>query len=194
MSLEKRVYSVLLVSAQESFNTAMTEMLPKSSYYPVKFTSSISSAKRQISDREYDFVIVNSPLPDGNGANFAIDTCKTNSSAVLFLIRNELYSELREKVYVHGVFTLSKPTSKPTILTALNWLSSAREKLRSFEKKTISIEEKMEEIRIVNRAKWLLISQLNMDEPEAHRHIEKTAMDRCISRKAVAEEIINTYK
>ena len=55
-------------------------------------------------------------------------------------------------------------------------------------------EEKMEEIRIVNRAKWLLISELKMDEPQAHRYIEKQAMDRCISKKEVAEEIIRTYR
>ena len=76
---------------------------------------------------------------------------------------------------------------------ALSWLSSARERLRKSEKKTLSIEEKMEEIRIVNRAKWLLISELKMDEQGAHRYIEKQAMDRCISKRIVAEEIIKTY-
>lgn len=79
------------------------------------------------------------------------------------------------------------------MLTALEWLSSARERLRKFEKKSLSIEEKMEEIRIVNRAKWLLISELKMDEPTAHRFIEKQAMDRCITKRKVAEEIIKTY-
>ena len=72
-------------------------------------------------------------------------------------------------------------------------LLSAREKLRKTEKKTLSIEEKMEEIRIVNRAKWLLIGELKLDESEAHRYIEKQAMDRCVSKRVVAEEIIKTY-
>ena len=65
--------------------------------------------------------------------------------------------------------------------------------MRKSEKKALSIEEKMEEIRIVNRAKWLLISELKMDEQGAHRYIEKQAMDRCISKRIVAEEIIKTY-
>jgi response regulator NasT len=51
----------------------------------------------------------------------------------------------------------------------------------------------MEEIRIVNRAKWILINELSMSEPEAHRYIEKQAMDRCISKGQIAKEIINTY-
>ena len=57
----------------------------------------------------------------------------------------------------------------------------------------MSIEEKVNEIRLVNRAKWLLISELKMTESDAHRYIEKQAMDRCVPKKQVAEEIIKLY-
>ena len=40
----------------------------------------------------------------------------------------------------------------------------------------------------------LLITELKMEEPRAHRYIEKQAMDRSITRVEVAEEIINTYQ
>lgn len=51
----------------------------------------------------------------------------------------------------------------------------------------------MAEIRLVNKAKWLLISELKMSEPDAHHYIEKQAMNRCISKRFIAEEIIKTY-
>ena len=82
---------------------------------------------------------------------------------------------------------------KPTLLQALSWMESSRERLRQLEKKSLSIEEKMAEIRLVNKAKWFLISELSMSEPEAHRYIEKQAMDRCIPKRSIAEEIIKTY-
>ena len=72
-------------------------------------------------------------------------------------------------------------------------MSALRERMRKSVKKEISVEEKMEEIRLVNRAKWLLIEEIKMDEPAAHRYIEKQAMDRCVSRREIAEEIIRTY-
>ncbi len=72
-------------------------------------------------------------------------------------------------------------------------MAAARERLRSIETKSASLEDKMEEIRLVNRAKWLLISELKMTENEAHRYIEKQAMDRCVSRREVASEIFKTY-
>ena len=193
MSLKERVYSVLIVSAAESFNDTLSALLPSSKYSPTHFVSNISAAKRVLAERAFDFVIINSPLPDDVGTRFAIDTVNSEESVVLLMVRTELQEEIYDKVAEHGVFVLSKPTSKPTMMTALSWLSSAREKLRKTEKKTLSIEEKMEEIRIVNRAKWLLIGELKLDEPEAHRYIEKQAMDRCVSKKVVAEEIIKTY-
>ena len=61
------------------------------------------------------------------------------------------------------------------------------------EKKTVSLEEKMMEIKIVNRAKWTLINSLKMSESDAHRYIEKQAMDRCVSKRVIAEEIIRSY-
>ena len=193
MSLKEHVYSVLIVSAAESFTSSLSSLLTESRYMPVHIVSSISAAKRAISERTYDYVIINSPLHDDTGVRFAIDTCNCRGTIVLLFVRADLHDEIHSKVVGYGVFTLQKPTSKPTVATALNWMASARELLRKTEKKTLSIEEKMEEIRIVNRAKWLLISEINMDEPEAHRYIEKQAMDRCVSKKEVAEEIIKTY-
>ena len=193
MSLKERVYSVLVVSAAENFNTALTALLPESRYSPIHTVSSISAARRVFAERVFDYVIINSPLPDDIGSRFAIDTCNSKDTVVLLLVRSELHSEIYDKVAEHGVFTLPKPTSKPTISTALSWMASARERLRKSEKKNLSIEEKMEEIRIVNRAKWQLINELHMDEPEAHRYIEKQAMDRCVSKRCIAEEIIKTY-
>jgi response regulator NasT len=70
---------------------------------------------------------------------------------------------------------------------------SARERLRKAEEKTVSIEMKMKEIRTVNRAKWMLIDKLGMDEPAAHRYIEKQAMDTCATRLQTAESIISRY-
>lgn len=193
MSLELKTYSVLVVSSSKAFNNATFELLPTSDYEPVCFTSNVSEAKRYLTERAFDFVIINSPLPDESGARFAIDCCRSMTTAVLLLVRAEFYAEVHDKVVSHGVFTLSKPTSKTLMTQALDWLSSTRERLRKLEKKTLSVEERMEEIRIVNRAKLLLVSELNMTEPEAHRYIEKQAMDNCVSKRDIAEGIIKTY-
>ena len=193
MSLAKRVYSVLVVSPSAKFNSALSDLLPESDYYPVNKVGDVNAAKRALTERDFDLVIVNSPLPDDTGLRFSIDAASSANTVVLLVAGIELYDDVHDRAAEHGVFMLLKPTSKANITLALDWMASARERLRKTEKKTLTIEEKMNEIRLVNRAKWLLISEVKMDEPAAHRYIEKQAMDRCISKREVAEEIIKTY-
>ena len=184
MSLKEQVYSVLVVSASEKFNQAVPGILSVPTFAPVNTVRSVSAAKRAISERD----------PDESGVRFAADTVNGDSNTVvLFLAREETYGDAYEKLAVHGVFLLEKPAPRAIFNVAADWLVSARERLRKTEKKALSIEEKMNEIRLVNRAKWLLISELKMTEPDAHRYIEKQAMDSCVPKRQIAEEIIKTY-
>lgn len=192
MDLKERTYSVLIVSATEKLHIALSEHLPPSRFRPVRTVSSIHAAERATSERSYDLVIVNHTLPDDAGVRFAIDVSNSPGSVALLLVPAELHETLREQVTPYGVFTLTKPIPRPMLDLALDWMCSARERLRQSEKKTLSFEEKMQEIRLVNRAKWLLITRRGMDEPQAHRFIEKQAMDRCIPKQTVAEEIIRS--
>lgn len=193
MNFEEHIYSVLIVSATEKFNTSLKELLPEFKYSPICEETSTSGAKRALADRSYDFIIVNSPLPDSDGIRFAIDTSSNKNSVVLVMVRGELYTSAFDKLSPYGAYVLPKPTSKQVVAQAIDWMVSSRERLRNLEKKSLSLEDKMQEIRVVNRAKWLLISQLRMTETDAHRYIEKQAMDRCVSKKAMAEEIIKMY-
>lgn len=193
MGLEQREYSVLVASAMDNFNAALSPLLSEAACSPAHVVASVSAAKRILAERSFDFVIVNSPLPDDPGVRFAIDACTARGTVVLLLVRSEAYISVNDKVVVHGVFTLPRPISRQSLQLALSWMISARERLRRIERKTLSIEEKMEEIRLVNRAKWLLISELKMEEPQAHRYIEKQAMDLCVPKRQIAEDIIRTY-
>ena len=193
MSLQEQVYSVLIVSASDTFNSALSPLLPDSKFDPVRIEASVNSAKRALSYRSYDFIVINSPLPDDTGVRFAMDVSGLKTSVALLMVRSDVYAGTHSKVAEYGVYVLPKPTSKPVISQAIDWMIATRERLKIFEQKTMSTEEKMQEIRIVNRAKWILIEHLKMTEADAHRYIEKQAMDRCIFKREIAEEIIKTY-
>lgn len=190
MKMQRRSYSVLIVSASAQADHALRELLPELQFEPVQTVTSIAAAGRAVAERSYDFVLLNSPLPDDPGLSFAMDQCRSSGTVVLLLVRAELYTEITEKVTPAGVFTLAKPFSRQTVMAALDWMAAMRERLRRMERKSLTLEEKMEEIRLINRAKWLLIEQQQMDEPQAHRWIEKQAMDRCVTRRVIAEELL----
>ena len=193
MGLQERVYSVLIVSASEKFQNALRSLLPETSYSPIVTVSHIGAAERARTGQDFDLVFVNSPLPDDAGIRFAIDCCRAGGTVVLLFAAAALYDSIQSRVEKHGVFVLPRPVPRDAILRGLNWMTAARERLRSYEKKVQPVEEKMEEIRLVNRAKWLLISELKMSEPDAHHYITHQAMDRCCSKRTVAEEIIRLY-
>ena len=151
MSLKERCYSILIVSATDSFTSAIGVLLPESRDTPIHNATTINVAKRMIAERSYDFVIINSPLSDDIGTRFAIDTCTLKHTAVLLLVKADIHATIHDKVAKDGVFTLPKPISKAILIQALYWMESMRERLRQFEKKSVSIEEKMAEIRIVNK-------------------------------------------
>lgn len=194
MALEVRVYSVLIVNAADKFVEQISALMPGARYYPVEKAGSVNEARRKIADRSYDIILINTPLPDETGVRFAMDVTSTTGSAVLLFVRSDFYDAVYEKAYESGVFLLRKPTSSPAITQCLDWLCTTRERMRQMEKKSVSLQEKMDEIKLVNRAKWVLITHLNMAEDAAHRYIEKQAMDRCVSKRTVAEDILRTYK
>ena len=181
------------MSSSEKFNSDTQSMLPEAVYSPVLFVTNISAAKRAKTQRHFDFIIVNSPLTDGFGTEFAIDCAEAKNTVVLQLVKAELYDEIYSKVSPCGVFTLPKPMSKQSMINALHWMITAKAKLERLESKAVSIEDKMQEIRLVNKAKWLLIDKEKMPEPDAHRYIEKEAMNRCVPKRTVADEIIKKY-
>ena len=194
MGLPEHIYSVLVVSASDKFNESLRRLLPENRYSPVIAAADVSGARRRLLEERYDLVIINTPLPDDFGTRLALDVCASSGTGVLLLVGAEHYPDVNARVSPYGVLVLSKPTSAQLLSQSLLLLCGTRERLRRMEQKTASIEEKMEEIRLVNRAKWLLIEQLKMTEAEAHRHIEKQAMDRRTTRRAIAEGILKTYE
>lgn len=194
MAYKEHIYSVLIVSSSEKFNNSFTALLSKKEYAPIHTVQSISSAQRKTAEQPYDIIIINTPLPDDFGRKFAIDVCTNKSTVAVLCVKNDVYDETYNKVLDYGVLTLRKPTSASVIYQSLDWMRAIKERLRKFEKKSLSLEDKMSEIRLVNRAKWALIESCQMTEADAHRYIEKQAMDRCVTKREIAENILQTYK
>lgn len=193
-SSSERIYKVALVSSSEKFNGAMLPLLPKNRFSPIIVYRDAKSARRVIFKEKPDIVIINTPLPDDFGTSLALDVSETDGVCVLLFTRAENFSELSSVLAPHGVLTLPKPTSPELTEEVVELMCATRERLRRIEIKKSFAEERMEDIRVVNKAKWFLIEQLKMTEQEAHRYIEKQAMDRCVTKRVIAENILSTYK
>lgn len=184
---------VLIVSEAKGFHENLAAVLPKDEFFPIFHAASGGEARRMLTELPVDILIVDSPLPDEHGVMFAENYCDSNMG-ILLLVNKEQYDDVSYKVEEEGILTLPKPTSPELFFSAIKMLSAMTFKLQKMETENRSLKEKMQDIRIVNRAKWLLIDRLGLSERDAHRRIEKLAMDRRLPRREIAEEIIARYE
>ena len=190
MLFSQHSYSVLIVSDSAKMNKVLSDILPSAVYTPVRIVSSVASAKRAVLERGYDLIVVNMPLPDESGVAFAADQCANRETVALLLMKASVFPAVSEQAVLNGLFPLRKPTTVQTLEMAIQWMTATRERLRRVGEQEKSVEEVMQEIQLINRAKWRLISQLGLSETEAHRYIEKQAMDRSVSKYQLAKEIV----
>ena len=78
--------------------------------------------------------------------------------------------------------------------SALASAQSAQRRVERIQVENEKLKQKIEDIRVVYRAKCVLIAYLNLSEQDAHRFIEKQAMDSRSSKREVAEGILKMYE
>lgn len=187
-------HSVLIVSAVEKAGERLSAVLPPARFSPVRTLKSAGEARRLLPDTPADIVIINTPLTDEFGTELAETLAEDAGRGVLVLVRAELFDATADRLEHAGVMTLSKPCAPREVYQAARLMSAALERLSALYRRNRTLESKVEEIRLVNRAKWLLIAHLSMDEAAAHRLIERQAMDTRQTLGAVAQRIILTYE
>lgn len=192
MAMAKRKYRVLVAGSGDKIFDYISEMLPRTGYESVLRAGDAGEVRRMLLDSPVDIVIINTPLSDDFGVELALDLAE-GATGVMLLVKNELYDQVCYKVEDSGVLTLGKPMSRQGFYSAVKLLTAMTARLSKMEKANRTLQEKMADIRVVNRAKWLLIEHHHMKEQDAHYFIEKQAMDTRLSRREVAENIIRTY-
>lgn len=184
---------VLAITASEKFPDILRSCLPAAQFQPIIPLANAGEAKRALGNTNYDIVVIDAPVGKEQGIQLALDIASQHSVGILLLVRSELYEQASYRVEDAGIVTLPKPTTKSNVYTAVKALVAVQARIRAAERETMDLKDRMEEIRLVNRAKWVLIDKLQMTEAEAHHYIEKQAMDRCVRKKEIAENIIHSH-
>jgi response regulator NasT len=187
--------SALIISNTEKNAAIFSELLNAASIKQIAFLPSCSEARRLLSELDFDLVIVNAPLHDESGEAFSRDIASNGASQVILAVKNEFFYEISAACENDGVLTISKPVDKELFWSALTLAKSTQSKIkRLLADKNVQLKQQIEDIRIMNRAKWALISYMDMNEKEAHRFIEKQAMDMRATKRKIAEGILRTYE
>lgn len=186
--------SVLIVSSNDK-GTDMLIQLVKSDNSPhISTVDNGGEARRAILLNDYDLIIINAPLLDEFGHEFSISATEKTSAGVILIVKSEIADGVSAKVENYGTLVVTKPINKGIFYQTMKLANASRNRMMGLQNENAKLQNKLEEIRLIDRAKCILIQYLKLTEPQAHRHIEKQAMDMRITKKEVAEGILKTYE
>ena len=173
----------LIVSAGASSNEYISARLTELGYARPIIVPSAAEARRRMLESDFELIVVNSPLPDEFGHELCADAVEKTDAGVIFLA----------KLSEEGVLLVTKPFSNTFFLQAIQMAAASNHRLLLLRQENQRMQEKLAQVRLVSRAKCCLIELGRMTEAEAHRYIEKKAMDTRRDRAEVAQEILDSY-
>ncbi|MDN5351617.1 MAG: two-component system, response regulator PdtaR [Clostridiales bacterium] len=186
--------SILIVTSTEKSKGFLKELLASTTFTQLVTVYDGSEARRQLIDNAFDLVLINAPLKDEFGHDLALSLAESTTSGIILFVKTDLADQVSEKVEEFGVVVVPKPISKQLFFQSLKIVAATRKRLLDLQSENMRLQHRIEDMRLVDRAKCALIEHLDLTEPQAHRYIEKNAMDMRISRREVAEGILKNYK
>lgn len=185
--------SVLIVSSSNKSIELLSQLINAWTVTKITSTNNSAEARRLINKIDYDLILINTPLSDEFGDELAITITEISSSGVILIIKNEIADDISAKVEDYGVLIVSNPIVRQLFYQAYKLAIASKKRILGLRNENIILQNKIEEIRLVTKAKCVLIQHLNMTEDQAHRYIEKQAMDMRTTRKEIAQNVLKNY-
>ena len=194
MNTSLHTVRALLVSSSEAQTQRISALLTRARVVPFDHAGSARQALEQFDAGGIDGVLIAEPIAGSSGRELALQLKKRHCMAVLLLAAPEHADTDAALLEQSGVLVLPNDAPESLVVQTIRLLTAVRIQLEQMQHKTEKLEAKVADIRIINRAKLLLVQHLQMTETEAHKYIEREAMDSRRTRREVAQAILRMYE
>jgi response regulator NasT len=185
---------VLVAEDEALIRLDLVEMLREEGYQVVGEAGDGEEAVRLAGELRPDLVILDVKMPKMDGIEAASVIAKKRIAPVVILTAFS-QRDLVERARDAGAMAyLVKPFAKRDLVPAVELAMSRFSELQALENEVASLTDRLETRKVIERAKGLLMSAQGLTEPEAFRWIQRTAMDRRTTMKAVAEAVVDSIK
>jgi len=188
------IKEVFVISSNDNFHKYVQENLPSHEYTVTGEAHSGTEARQKMISKGYDVILVNIPLADESGTEFASDLAENPANTVVVIVKHEHEDEMRQNLEPCGVFVLGKPFAHTAFHQVMYDAAAAHIRMQNAASENQRLQTKLLDLRVINRAKYTLIQYLGMTEDQAHKYIEQQAMNMRISKRTAAENILKTYE
>ena len=182
---------VLVVEDEALIRLDLAEMLSEEGYVVAGEAGDGEQAVEQSRSLRPDLVIMDVKMPKVDGITAAASIVEERIAPVVMLTafsQRDLIEQARD---AGAMAYLVKPFARHELVPAIELAVSRFAEKRALEDEVASLNDRLETRKVVDRAKGLLMTRQQMSEPEAFRWIQRTAMDRRTTMKAVAEAVVD---
>jgi len=184
----------LLVSSAEKSRSQLLELIQSMDQQVISCAQNSGEARRMLLEQDFTLIAINSPLSDEFGLELSVFAAEKSLAGVLLFVKAEHADAVSAQVEDSGVVVVSKPVNRQFFHQAYKLVVASHRRAMSLQQENDKLQNQIEEIRLVNRAKCILIERLSMTEAQAHRFVEKQAMDMRTTRGEIARGILKTYE
>jgi two-component system, response regulator PdtaR len=184
-------FRVLVVEDEALIRLDLTEMLREEGYVVAGEAADGEQAIELARSLRPDLVIMDVKMPKVDGIAAAASIVGERIAPVVMLTafsQRDLIEQARD---AGAMAYLVKPFARHELVPAIELAVSRFAERRALEDEVATLTERLETRKLVDRAKGLLMTRRQMSEPDAFRWIQRTAMDRRTTMKAVAEAVVD---
>ena len=182
---------VLVAEDETLIRLDIVETLTEAGYEVVAEAGDGEAAYQAALEYQPDLCVMDVKMPKMDGITAAEKILKEISCAVVMLTAFS-QKELVERARDAGAMAyVVKPFTPAELLPAVEIAVSRHNEIQSLENEVADLQDRFETRKLVDRAKGLLMENMEMSEPEAFRWIQTTSMNRRLSMREVAEAVID---
>ena len=156
--------------------------------------SSGAEARRCLTERYYDLIFIDAPLPDEFGNELAVYSVDMRSPQnVVIAVKADRCDDLLSYVGNEWVIVVAKPLNRTQIVQTIRIIEASQDRFEIISRTNAKLRERLDEIHVIDKAKYMLVDKMRISENEAYRYIEKKAMDERISKYKVSQRILESF-
>ena len=195
VATEAQVQRRVLVAEDEALiRLDLVEMLNEEGYEVAGQAADGEEAVRLATELKPDLVILDVKMPKMDGIE-AASMIVSERLAPCVILTAFSQRDLVERARDAGAMAyLVKPFAKHDLVPAIELAVSRFAEMQALENEVAGLTDRLETRKVIERAKGLLMSKQSLSEPEAFRWIQRTAMDRRTTMKAVAEAVVENIE
>lgn len=183
--------NVLIVSSNRNAAQLLSDFLKESFGCNIRIAESAGLGRTVISgDKSWEMVLINIPLNDETGIDLAETVVEATAASCMVFVKAEAYEKVSERLDKSGIIVISRPFSRQTLYQVIKAADTALRRSWSLYEETVRLEKKIDEIKLIDKAKFTLMQYRNMTEEEAHTYLEQYAMKHRKKKTIAASEII----